>query len=538
MREHTTKRLWWLSITALFGFSILAWLSVADSLNSQSVGSTTASAPPHSAPLELASTSQAKLPVSGVVAAADTAIIAAETGGVLTGQTVAEGDMVSVGMLLASQATPVADAHLEAQTATRLLRDAEQSAVVDARRYTARQAQTVASSAVALAAAHASTNATTTVAKTTAVRTQIEQGVTTLLAGLDFVQAERTLFADPYATDFYAIVRELYGHVPTQFRRGVTISAAPGANAQAELERLRTIATNDLSISETQQLAVIVSGQLRALADLLASAESRVFDEDRVDRAESVYEEYFTQRSQTLDVLQGLESALEALHVQMQQSKEAMVQNQETVAVSQLDAAAAQRQVAFAQAIAAAAREAEQAAQAVPEAEAALGHITAPFAGVVGSVYQEVGEYVAPGTPILSLLSNNARELPVTIPTTLRHYLTPGTAFVVDGDVWGTVDRVHPVDSGYATQAIISLGTSSVEVGQSLRGELQFTAEAPHYIIPRPYVFFTGAGPIVRDPNDRGYPIEVEYDFGAELLVRPSTSSTPTQLMPNMNQLF
>ncbi len=482
--------------------------------------------------LQRATTSGATVPVSGVVQAADTAVVAAATNGVIERVAVDVGSVVDVQTLLVRQATPVADATVRHRDAQAGLTAAEQQAAVDARAYAAKQAAAVAYSAETIAALRQAADDARVTEQTTALRTSVESGVTTLLNALTFAQDNRDLFADERREQFTAIVSDLYGRLPNQFHTGVLYGTSAGSDVLEQVAELRSIDTARLSTLEIQTLAAVVSGQLRAVVDLYTTAEQTVLDPDEVVIGGDVYDGYFSARSSAISSLSSLESATAALQATVDTRTQQSASQAQSVVVSELDKAAAARQATFAQSVASAAEAVAAAARAVATAEQSLGDVTAPFAGTVAEVLVEPGEYATAGTPLLRLVGDGAREVAVTVPAAVIEHVTPGQALLVAGQEVGHVVRWSPESNGNSYDVVISLSDSSYRTGASLAGELVLVAHDELRVLPREYVYTRGTETYVVTEDGTQHPIQILSDNGATLVVRLGGAVTLATLVP------
>lgn len=479
------------------------------------------------------SASTSTIQVVGMVEAADSAIIAAKTSGVIQSIPVYEGLTVWTGQLLASQETPVATARVAYSSAQAAQSNVEYLSAVDAQSYMADKAASVAYSAETLAVLRDNAATESMQSQVGAVRVGIESGVTTMLDTLAYVSDNPALFDDPKREQFYGVVSNLYGQVPAHFRGGLApVGGSDSADALKTLESLRAIDTAELSAFEVQTLGVVVMGQLRAMMNLYVGAESDVLDRRQTAAGGSEYNEYFTNRAAVIAALEALETAYAGLQSSIDNAAVTAASGEQSVAVSDIDKENAERQAEFSERIAAAAANAPPAAEAVAYAEQSLGDVTAPFSGVVAEVLKEPGEYANPGEPILKLVGSGAREVTVSVPVSVASGISVGTPFINDGKVVGTVSRFGPVQTGHSYEVVIEL-TADAQVGSSMAGELQLSLDESVMSVPREYVFFAQAGPYVMDEDGEHFPLTIEQDNGVELLVSFTAATPYTALVSN-----
>lgn len=484
--------------------------------------------------------SSTRLQVVGIVDAADSAVISAKTNGVLAQLSVLEGAVVTPGAVVAVQSTPVADAQVAYQAAQGELTTAEQQAAVDVRQYSAEKAAVVARSAETIALIQTEAVASQLRAEAAAMRTATEAGVTTMLDTLAFVHENPSLFADSERAQFRAIVSDLYGSLPNHFSPTVRYAAdRDGADVMVDLEALRAVATAELSVIDVETLSVVVMGQLQALLQLYTSGEGDVLDRDEVSQSDGLYTSYFTNRNQITSALTQLESAAQRLQQRVDDLAETAENTNHRSLVSNIDEVIATRQHTFSEQIAAAATRVTAAASAVAAAERSLGVVTAPFAGMVSTVYVEVGEYVTAGQPLFALKGTGSRELEVSVPTEFASALQVGDAFYIDQTRAGVVDRVQVAETGHSVTVFISLLDTDIPVGTSMNGELVLRAFSDAVTVPREYVFFGVARPFVRSNAGVSYEVDIVADGGKTLTVKFITDVPAfTELVANHGITF
>lgn len=477
--------------------------------------------------------------VAGVVTSADSAVVSAKTNGVLQSLLVTEGTIVSDNQKVAIQDTPVANAQLAYKSALENQMIAEQLAMVDNRIYTAEKASVTARTTEEIALITTEAVKTQLQAETGSVRTAIESSLTTMLDTLSFVHENPELFSDSRRKQFSEIVNDLYGSIPNHFSSGINYGEdITTTDTREVLEQMRDFDIDSLSVIDTENLGVIVMGQLRALVTLYTTAEEDVLDRDKIVQGGGEYTTYFTNRANILGSLSALEIAQKTLQSKIDILSQTSVANKQSVSITDIDKTLAERQANFSEGIALAAEKAARAATNLATAEVSLGTVYAPFSGVVSTVFVETGEYIAAGQPLFTLHGNKARELIVSVPVNVGTQLKTGTSFYTDGEISGTVDRFNPVQQGHSIEVFISLSDTSLPVGSSLQGELSFDTTDGIFLVPREYVFFNSDGPYVQTETGERYLLQIVLDNGATLLISFVEDIPKELLIPNRSITF
>jgi hypothetical protein len=140
---------------------------------------------------------------------------------------------------------------------------------------------------------------------------------------------------------------------------------------------------------------------------------------------------------------------------------------------------------------------------------------------VVGKVLVDVGQYVQPGNPLLTLTGTGGRELEVSVPNNLLAGLAIGQSFLIDGKMVGSIDRIAGVGEGGSVKVVIAL-TSDTNwlVGSSVIGYLEANTGELVYALPRSHIFFDSNGPYITYEDDESVPVEILYDAGEQIFLR------------------
>lgn len=476
------------------------------------------------------------LQVSGVVTAADQAVIRAEMNGVVTALPLREGAAVSAGALVAVQAAPVAAAQLALADAQRGLVGTSQASAVSAAEYQAAVSQIAQASADEIAALHATANEAVVAEQADQLLTALSGAAVSMIATMDFIDANRSLFPVNDMDLYREVIESLYNRQPNFFTNGVLYPLDSPDDVLAQLDALQQAPVVDPA--EVQQLAAVVESNLLSVSTLLASAERDVLDERVLDRSDARYSEYFTQRTNTLEQLAAIQQAYQGLRSTVSNTAEDHVGQTQSTETATAAAAQARAQAAFAVQIAAQQAAVAAAQQAIAQATLGLTRPTAPFAGVVSQVHAREGEFVTAGTPLVTIVGTGARELTVSVPTALVPLLAEGQVYTVAGVPVGYLDRFSTVGTGAGATAVITLTADTLPVGASVSGTLEATGAAAGVLsVPRPVVRFSAQGAYVLTERGDAVPVHIVYDAGAYLFIRTVTPLTEP-LVPSAGLTF
>ncbi|MCA9362625.1 hypothetical protein KC906_04570, partial [Candidatus Kaiserbacteria bacterium] len=339
------------------------------------------------------STSSIPVRVSGVVEAAQSTIVYAQTAGVVTDLLVREGGEVAAGTVLVRQALPVAEARLVFSAAERELSGLEQSLQTELRSGGALQAEHRSRSAADIASLRAVSTDTRVTEAVTALTTTAAESTLSIIGSINYINNHRYLFSATGLELYEAVVADLYGSVPDYFQSGVVNGNAGVVDLQSVLQAVQT--TEDPVALET--FTFLLEGQLAALTALYETAESDVFDRQASYVDSALQSEYLTMRESVLLTAAALQTSRTAYQQELDGVLEDEVLQNTTVTVSAIDAELASLQAQYAARLAAQSDRVAAAGVAVVAAELSLGRLTAPFSGVVSKVFVDEGEYVVPG---------------------------------------------------------------------------------------------------------------------------------------------
>jgi len=489
------------------------FLSANEPTMEHGVVSTSASA----APLIYLSTSTVPVRVSGVVTAADSAVIYAKTAGVITALPAKEGAVVTEGQLIMKQATPIADARVVLATAERELAATQQMQNTEVAAGKATRAEVYSYSATEIASLRTIGNNSRTDEVSRALTVAIEQGLLTAISAVQYVDQNRSLFDAEGMKLYDQVVTNIYGSIPNYFSNSIMRGRLVSENLQELLQIVRN--TPEATLDTLVVLGTLTTAQLHTLQQLFATGESDVFDRQSTYVTEGIRTQYLTERQSVLAVEQSLLTTMATFKQVTDGIYEDTVGQKTNVAITLIDTELALLQARYAKIISIQAEKVSRAGEGVAIAEQSLGYISAPFAGTVATVLAAVGEYVFPGTPLFHLVGSGARELKVTIPVAIVTSVQVGQEFRIDNQVVGKVIRVSQVSEGGSGMVIIALsGELSTLVGTSLSGDLVTTLEGV-FAVPRAQVFFDMDGPYIIYEDGEESRVTIVYDTGVLFFV-------------------
>lgn len=459
--------------------------------------------------------------VSGVVSATDSTIIYSQTAGVVTDLLTREGSKVTSGSLLVRQSTPVFDAERQLVVAQSNLANLQQGAAVAVREGGVETAglRTYSASEIANLRDIGTNNRVNETSDS--LMTSAQSSVLTAIEAINYINNNRSLFSAEGLRLYDEVVSDLYGRIPNYFRGGIT---RPVKSTEDILALLKDIQSGqNLSPLALPEVSVLMNVQLEALSYLFSTAESDIFDRESSFVTSDIQNEYLIKRSSVLASANLLQVAQAKWQQVIDGALEEKVSLGTNVAVTEVDQHLAESQAEYARQIALQSSSVGRASEAVVSAQQSLGQLKAPFAGVVSRVHVEKGEYVIPGTPLLTLVGSGARELEVSVPAYLLRDISVGQTFIIGGAVVGFVERFSSVSEGGSGSVIISLSTEVViPVGSSIMGSLIIETSESVYSVPRAFVHFASDGPYLQYESGKQSPITIVYDTGSTLFLKVS----------------
>jgi multidrug efflux pump subunit AcrA (membrane-fusion protein) len=467
----------------------------------------------------LKETSLFPISVSGVVKATNHVVVRAKTAGEVLSIYAQEGAVVEQGQQLARQNTPIENAQYSQAVAEADFSRLQNDAVVSSKNTASLNQAQVAFSAYDIALLRQTGNESAIIESTKQLVTTLESAVMTLSATADFVDQNRSLFTATGMKLYRQLVTDVYSRQPNYLAGSVQYGSTNSAKIIKKLEDSKASGTYDAV--EMQALAVLVDAQLDALTELLTTGEWTVFDNKVTDSAGSVYAEYLAKREATFTAKKSVQSALAGLRSTLTSTSEDVLVQGKSVAITEADAKEAARQADFAEALARASAAVSNASMDVVNAHISLGNVVAPFPGTVSRVEAEVGEYLQPGSPILTLIGTAGKELVVTVPVAFGTHLKVGQEFVSDNKIIGYVSRFSTVAEKGSVQVVIELVSDSLEVGDSITGNISVERSTTDVLsIPRDYVHFTTTGAVVNTDAGERIPVIIVYDYGETVFIR------------------
>lgn len=464
------------------------------------------------------------VPASGVVEATNHTVVRAKTAGEITDIFAREGAVVVAGQLLARLDTPVVDSTYALSLAQADFSRIQSEATVSSKNTVATNQSVVAFSAHDIALLRETGNQSGVEESSKQLATTLEAAVLNLSATADFVDQNRYLFSKSGMETYRQLVTDLYGRQPNYLTGSILYGVT---NSENLLKRLKeNKASSQYNAEEMQALAVLVDGQLNALTELLATGERTVFDKQAVDSADAVYTEYLVKREAALTAQTSVQSAIAGLRSTITATSEDALNQGKSVVITEADAKEAKRQADFAVVLAGANAMVSNASLGVVSAQIGLGQARAPFSGTVSKVEANVGEYVQPGSPILTLVGTAGKELTVTVPATFVNHLEVGQEFVRNDKVIGYVSRFSTMAERGSVQVVIEVVSDEVAIGDSITGDILLSEGATDVVsLPRGYVHFTSTGAVVITDSDKRIPVTIAYDYGETVFVRGDLTS-------------
>lgn len=484
----------------------------------------------------LQETSLLPVPVSGVVNATNHVVVRAKTAGEVVNIYANEGAVVEQGQLLAIQNTPIENAQYGLAVAEADFSKVQNDSLISSRNTESINQAQVAFSAHDLALLRQAGNESAVAEATKQLATTLEAAVANLSATADFVGQNRSLFTASGIKLFSQFLTDLYSRQPSYLSGSIQYGVVDTANIINRLEESK--ASGQYDASEIQALAVLVDVQLGALAELFATGERTVFDNQQVDRESSLYAEYLNKREEIFVVKNSVQTAMVELRSTLTSAGEDALGQAKSVTITEADAKEAVRQAEFAQALARASIAVSDSRMGVVNAQISLGNAVAPFSGTVSRVETEVGEYLQPGSPILTLVGMAGKELVVSVPAIFVDYLQTGQEFVSHDKVVGYVDRFSTVAEKGSVQVVIELIAEDLVIGDSVTGNISLAKEATDVLsLPRAYIHFTSTGAVVNTSTNERISVVIVYDYGETVFARGDLKPG-MNILPNISGSF
>ncbi|MCA9357348.1 HlyD family efflux transporter periplasmic adaptor subunit [Candidatus Nomurabacteria bacterium] len=475
--------------------------------------------------------SQFPVAVSGIVKASDSVIVRAKTAGEVKSIYVQEGAVVPAGTMLALQDTPISNAQYELAQAQAGLSAVQSEALLSTRQAALEQQQELVFSAKEIAVLRQSGNDDQVIESIKQLATTLDGAITNLSATMDFVDQNKSFFSAAGMAEYREIVLALYNKQPNYLSSGIGYSVI---NSDDIINKLRdTKSKGDFDAVEIQSLAVLVDAQLNAATELLGTGENDIFDQKKVSSSDAIYTQYLAYREAVIETEGNVRSAMAEVRSSTSRLNEDLVQQGKSVEITKIDAEEASKQVFFATKTTKAEAQVANNRVALAAAETSLGSVRAPFGGVVSVVQADAGEYLQPGSPIMTLVGMAGKELIVSVPASFVNSLKTGQEFIKNDQVVGYVDRFSPIAEQGSLRVIIDVVEESVVIGDSVSGYILIDEEMSDLVsVPRAYLHFSSIGTSVYTENKERIPVDIEYDFGETVfvsgVVKPDTTLVST----------
>jgi multidrug efflux pump subunit AcrA (membrane-fusion protein) len=464
--------------------------------------------------------------VSGVITASDSVTVRARTGGTVMKKLVYEGSVVKKGDVLLTQDIPLLQERMALQQAQNDMGGLMQDAALIGR--TAEQESAfVMHNAASTSVALTENNITTQTESATALlTTQIYGSVTSLVAALDFIDANKSRFSSKDLSAFRQTVDALYGSNRAYLSGSVQYSFHSHADI---LDFLDALTEKDMYPDATALVNIgeLIDAELTATKLVFVSGERDFLDAKIIPQSDPRYSAYLTYRGSVIEAQANLRMLIGT--VRTAQTGGALgthgVLTENTLRTIGYTTATQIRENAVQ--MATQSDVVSSAALGILSGEGELGQPKAPFDGVVDTVFVHEGDFISPGTPLFTLVGSGARELHVSVPNTMLPYLKVGAPVTTAGNVVGYVDRFSSVATGGNIPVVIQLTDSEGTVGETFRGEIQ--CELPTesaFAVPHAFLFFDTHGAFVRTESGAEVRITIIHDTGKIFVVKPEQTIT------------
>lgn len=518
------------TILSLGGVVILALLLMVGVVNSQS-GQTEQVREPRVAleRFQVATTSM-DITVRGMVLPSESAIIRAQTAGIVNDVLVSEGARVARGQLLLQQSTPVVAAQAGLRSAEQLLGTSQREQAA-----AGSQASLLQSKAALTYQAERQTIELPAAKRrlaefVTGTQRDLVAARTDVINVLEYIANNRSAFSADALTRERDVQEMLYARTPSYLTRVLLPRSNQGAADWFANEQYgSTVRTADEVLADVQQAL----GAAEQLQLIINSAEDYYLDARTVAIDSAEYEMYFTRRDEVATLVATLEQRTAGLTSQIDTVQILDTTLAGTEAITGAEAAGAAAVAEWSETVVDAGTGVARAVEAVSAAELSLARSQAPYTGVVTQLHVERGEYVTPGAPLLTLVGAGAREIEVQVPRALIPFIAVGAPYTVPGKVLGAVDRIVTEDVRGVARVYISLTTADdIAVGDVVEGKITFTVPmSAGQVVPRTHLWFGTLGPYVTT-TDGLVSVTILYDAGAQLLVAAERDITTLWLEP------
>lgn len=464
--------------------------------------------------------------VSGIVEAVDTVLVRAQVGGTLTTLQVTEGTPVTQGALLSQIDAPVISSEIALQDAYGTLSVVAKEAQQSAQEYQTEKTKYLTEDSSVQNTLRKVNDENRIQDNARLVLTNLQASILTLVAGLDFIDTNRTLFPKESIDSYRNIVASLYeDNEPSFLSNGIRYNIHSENESIALLKSLQT--QEPVDVNSVFELSALIDSDLTALQQVFTSAETRFFDERRLATDMSVYAQYLDHRSNTATSQNVLQTSVNALRA----SHDTGTTNTQTLdtslALALIDEQASLTQTEYAENLTKQQLIVANAQSGVARAQYSLTKSHAPFSGVISEVFVEQGEYVAPGTPLYTIVGKGVREVKTTIPLDYLPLLAEGELFVMNDTPAGVVRHFAPLAVKGSVEVFIELTSPLFVIGDVVRGELLLQSTNTNVtMVPRSHLSFDSHGAyITYESGDRSY-FQILHDIGDFVYGTPETVHT------------
>lgn len=465
-------------------------------------------------------------PVSGIVESSDSVTVRALAGGIVREKFVGEGSVVYEGDVLLAEEVPLLAERMALQDAQNGLSTLMQDASVigrTAEKDSAFVQHDAASTSVALS----SENIQAQVEGATALlATQTYGSVTSLVSVLDFIDANKSRFPGKDLMTFRETIDQLYGSNRTYLSGPIQYSFKSNDDILGFLDTL----TENSMYPDTATLILIaelVDAELDATKHVLVSGEKQFLDNNIVAHDSELYTAYLTYRGSVIEAQANLRTMISSARSARAGGNLGILGTNTENTLRTIGYSTASLMADNAVSMASQTDVVVNAGMSVLRGEESLGQPKAPFDGVVDDVFVKVGDFVSPGTPLMTLVGSDAKELKVSVPQSMLPYLKEGAEFIVDGSVVGHVARFSRTAMGGNITVIIELSDGDYIPGITLHGKIECElSEGGAFALPRSYVYFDNEGAFVRTESNKAVRVVILHDTGKSFVVRPAEQIT------------
>ena len=472
------------------------------------------------------------IPVSGVVVPAEMTVLRSQVAGVVRDIYVHEGMPVQAGTLLTRQAQPVVEHRRVATALENELQIAarEQTEIAARTEYREVNEASTGERRIAEEQYRNAIERQNDLAKQ--ARRELVAARSVLVQTLDYLGERRFALGADANTIYRSLVVSLYGYTPSHI--GSSILNAPRDGVSKPWFTDTTYAMSDRELSEVLSHvrdALSVTEQFR---DLLVDAERYTLDRRNTNTDQVEYALYGT----TLSGIHTLERGLGELEGALRSQADAVVlasrELERTNKGAEASVEGSGMRADSAQAVVERARALDGAVQAVYQAELALGDLRAPFRGQITAVHVERGELAQPGSPLVTISGDGAREFSVSLNRDLAPVIVPGLGFTVRGETVGYVDRVVTQDvRGTIEVFVVVTDPALATVGAVITGTIEVDIpETLGVVAPRSALRFDSMGSHVRMQNGDTVRVSIRFDAGDHMFVVPDEAIDVREITP------